>query len=119
MEDLDPLFREKSVSQGFCQEKLKCRIWTKKKSPENQDLVFENQEAIATVSINDNPKCPKYPDDISKESDDRRKLNYNSALPSLSVNQYADNACHLTNLDDDLNMPNDCNFSYLYPSWLP
>jgi len=34
-----------------------------------------------------------------------------TALPSLNVS-YVDNVCHLTNLDADLNMPVDTNFSH-------
>lgn len=54
--------------------------------------------------------CPKCPGDIISSSDKDRLCEY-AALPSLNVS-YADNVCHLTNLDADLNMPVDSNFSY-------
>ena len=54
--------------------------------------------------------CPKCPEDTLCASDNDRLREY-SALPILSVS-YTDNACHLTNLDADLNMPSGSNFSY-------
>ena len=54
--------------------------------------------------------CPKCPDGIISSSDKDRLCEY-TALPSLNVS-YVDNVCHLTNLDADLNMPVDSNFSY-------
>lgn len=54
--------------------------------------------------------CPKCPDGIVNTSDGDTLSEY-STLPSLAVN-YADNVSHLTNLDVDLNMPADINFSY-------
>jgi len=54
--------------------------------------------------------CPKFPDGIVNTSDGDTLSEY-STLPSLAIN-YADNVSHLTNLDVDLNMPVDINFSY-------
>jgi len=54
--------------------------------------------------------CPKCPDGIISCSDKQRLCEY-TALPSLKVS-YVDNVCHLTNLDADLNIPVDSNFSY-------
>ena len=54
--------------------------------------------------------CPKCPDGIANTSDGDTLSEY-STLPSLAIN-YADNVSHLTNLDVDLNMPADINFSY-------
>ena len=53
--------------------------------------------------------CPKCPDDIVNTSDGDTLSEY-STLPSLAIN-YAENVSHLTNLDVDLNMPADINFS--------
>jgi len=54
--------------------------------------------------------CPKCPDGIVNTSDGDTLSDY-STLPSLPIN-YADNVSHLTNLDVNLNMPVDINFSY-------
>ena len=62
-----------------------------------------------TVSTNSCCLCPS--DSCSNE---HNRLNEFSSLPSLSIS-YPDNACHLTNLDSDLNMPTDYNFSYYTP----
>ena len=57
--------------------------------------------------------CPKCPDGAVNISDGDTLSEY-STLPSLAIN-YADNVSHLTNLDVDLNMPVDINFSYYTP----
>lgn len=57
--------------------------------------------------------CPKCPDGIVNTSDGDTLSDY-STLPSLPIN-YADNVSHLTNLDVDLTMPVDINFSYYIP----
>ena len=54
--------------------------------------------------------CPKCPDDIVNTSAGDTLREY-STLPSLAIN-CANNVSHLTNLDVDLNMPADINFSY-------
>ena len=53
--------------------------------------------------------CPKCPDGIVNTSDGDTLSDY-STLPSLPIN-YADNVSLLTNLDVDLTMPVDINFS--------
>ena len=54
--------------------------------------------------------CPKCSDGTVNASDGVIASEY-SSLPSLTIS-YTDNMCHLTNLDADLNMPVDTNFSY-------
>ena len=58
-----------------------------------------------------NFSCPKCPDGISISSSDKDRLCEYAALLSVNVS-CVDNVCHLTNLDAELNMPVDSNFSY-------
>ena len=55
--------------------------------------------------------CPKCPDGIVNTSDGDTLSEY-STLPSLAINYADNNLSHLTNLDVDLNIPADINFSY-------